>query len=400
MHDLDELRRRLWLAIMVGAVGCDSDESPPAEPPAEVAKDVGTTPQPVPKSGGISGVVKGATASAAATALAKRELEEAERAAFAAKTCETVVDRTAATLGLPSVGELEHGCPRRHKGMILELSQTATLRGNGDKDNCCYEEMRRPVRGRPYTVDGAAQLPGFGARSGAETRPTPTPEHRRVAAGWLHDAREELASVAAFERAALELAQVGAPSRLIDACATAAVQEHRHAELCLSLAEAFAGRSLHLGSPLSATPRRLGLLALLLDTFEMGGAGETVAAAVALRSARGAPDRIRSALLEIAADEAEHAALAWETVAWGLPRLTPSERATFFERAFALGRTATRVGPRGPELDAEHGRMTPAAQAQLASDVWAHVIEPLLHTLGSEQGDAVRSAAPTLPSLR
>jgi len=296
-------------------------------------------------------------------------------------TCDVVVDRRKAAAGAEGMGTADHDCPARNDGLRLDEGATGLLRAADDDDNCCYEEFRRPVRGRPYTVNGAPQLPDFVVRSTAGRPALRTGARRRVAAGWLHDAREELASVAAFERAALELAAVEAPRGLIDACFVAAAQEQRHATLCLSIAEEFAERSLRLGSPPAVKARRLSLLALLLETFEAGCTGEAIAAAIAGRSARGASDRIRLTLLEIAADETEHAALAWRTLAWGLPRMTLSERAEFFAAAAALrvAPPASVVGNANGKLDPAHGRMTAAAQSQVAADVWTHVIGALLH---------------------
>jgi len=399
MHDLDELRRRLWLVVMVGVVGCDSDDSKPAEQPSPAASGASaTTPKDPPKEapeatkpgakvGGMSAVVEDAAASAAAKARAEEDLAAAKRAAFAAKTCSIVLTRATATLEASGPGT-EHGCPRRTtKSVELDVGATATLRSNGDEDNCCYQDVPQVMKGRPYMVDGAPALPGFSVRRMAGPPQLPTTVRRRVAAGWLHDAREELASVAAFERAALELAQVGAPHRLLDACAVAAAQEHRHAAMCLAHAEEFAGRPLALGTPMTAEPRDLSLLALLLETFATGCAGETIAAVIASRSARGVSGHIRATLLEIASDETAHAALAWQTIAWGLPRLTEDERVEFFDRALALGRACAPRDSRSSQPDTAHGRMTRAGQTQVTSEVWAQVVTPLLHDLRSAEAD-------------
>ena len=388
MRDLDELRRRLWLAVLMGAVGCeapatDADASPNAAAPEADEHEPEPEDEPKPKTegsphGGMMALVDKARADVAANALAQEKLAAEKKAAFAAATCSEVVDRAVAVKEAGTYATLEHGCPlntttRRR----LEVGPTATLRDSGDEDNCCYAMYRPPVRGRPYDVDGVARLPDFAVGRPRGEGATLAATRRRAAAGWLHDAREELASVPAFERAALELAQVGAPPELIDACVVAAAEEQHHADLCLAIAEALAGRALFLGPAPAVEARPLPLLALLLDTFEAGCVGETIAAAVAARSALGASPAIVPTLERIATDETDHAALAWRILAWGLPRLTPAERAGFF-RAATGGRVPSPPSSSASAQSAVLGRMPPAAQAQVAADVWTRVIDPLL----------------------
>jgi demethoxyubiquinone hydroxylase (CLK1/Coq7/Cat5 family) len=158
---------------------------------------------------------------------------------------------------------------------------------------------------------------------------------------WLRDARMEHASVTSFLRAALELRGVGAPATLVDACARAAHDERRHAAMCLDLAQRLSGRALQLGPLPEPVARPGGLAAVLCRTFTEGCVAETIAAHLAACAAARTDDpRIRSVLTQIADDEADHAALAWTTLGWGLPRLPAAAREAFF--AWARART-----PRG-----------------------------------------------------
>ena len=69
------------------------------------------------------------------------------------------------------------------------------------------------------------------------------------------------------------------------------------------------------------------LRALLEDDAIEGCVGETWGALLAAwQAARAADPRVRRTLRRIAADEARHAALAWEILRWGAPRLTPADR--------------------------------------------------------------------------
>src|SRR5262249_11520276 len=146
-----------------------------------------------------------------------------------------------------------------------------------------------------------------------------TPEERAtLAAAYCADGRAEHASVASFARISLELLALGAPAALIAAAHWAAVDEIEHARLCFALASRYAGEPLGPG-PLDvegALPRTRIEDAAVAAVVE-GCVGETEAAALASAQLAGATDRaVRAALARIAADEADHAALAWSFVGW------------------------------------------------------------------------------------
>lgn len=186
---------------------------------------------------------------------------------------------------------------------------------------CCYTASLYDDfcgKGRPLIVDerphAAALVPGgaWGSRARASNRPA-------VAAHWLEAALEEHASVASFARFALELMSVGAPADLLADTATAMRDEVRHAELAFALAGRFGAEAVQPG-PLHTGPARgTSLEDVVVATVREGCVGETLAAAHAELAAQRASDPVVvSALKEIAADEARHAALAWRVVQWAL----------------------------------------------------------------------------------
>lgn len=187
-------------------------------------------------------------------------------------------------------------------------------------DQCCYTSLQRRViiqKGRPARVDGDPTFAALGegtawhAELGVEVARDPA-----LADTWLAAARMEHASVAAFSTTVLRLMSFGAPPALIAGAHRAALDEIEHAQVAFALASAYAGRAL---SPVAfvaapcVTPMRLRDFAI--ETFVDGCVGETVAALDAAREAEAQP-ALAAIFTKIADDEARHAALAWQIVAW------------------------------------------------------------------------------------
>jgi rubrerythrin len=138
----------------------------------------------------------------------------------------------------------------------------------------------------------------------------------RLAAKWLEDARMEHASVAAFSATALRLMALGAPPELIAATHRAALEEISHAQAAFALAAAYGGEAVTPG-PLAIDARPMTLRELAIETFADGCVGETTAAYEAACEAEVEPDpEVRAVLAKISEDEARHAELAWQIVAW------------------------------------------------------------------------------------
>ncbi|MBL8742048.1 MAG: ferritin-like domain-containing protein, partial [Myxococcales bacterium] len=240
---------------------------------------------------------------------------------------------------------------------------------------CCYSYSEGDCCGRPFLVDGRARVAtlvesdawcGNGASRDVETR---------VAEAWLADARLEHASIAAFARFTLQLLELGAPPDLVAGSQQAGLDELEHARLCFSLASRLGGVPVGPGSlDLRAAlgPATLAEVAVLVT--KEGCVGETVAAALATTQLTMAKDpEAIAALTRIAADEAEHAELAWRFVAW------------------AIGRGGVEVA-RAVELALATELATPAAPPAIDDDVDVAV----LHHYGRltrDEGRAARTRA-------
>lgn len=178
--------------------------------------------------------------------------------------------------------------------------------------------------GRPLRASDGRVLVAAVQRARAEATPLGaelSPHDREtLAAMWMRDATMEHASIAAFARLSLELMALGAPLELVDGAHRAAREEVAHARACFGMASAYGGVPLEPGAlPVSA--RRIDLLSLAIETYVDGCIGEGAAAAAARLGARRARVREpRTVLRKIARDEAAHARLAWEIVAFCVVR--------------------------------------------------------------------------------
>jgi len=257
-------------------------------------------------------------------------------------------------------------------------------------DRCCYTSLQRRViiqKGRPARVDGEPRFAALERDAAwhaaievdvnldAETR-------RRLAASWLEAARMEHASVAAFSATSLRLMALGAPPELIAATHRAALDEIEHARIAFALASAYAGSAVSpagfaelVRMPRAARPE---LVAFVVETFVDGCIGETAAALEAERASAAAVDpSIQAILARIAVDEARHAELAWQIVAWCVRR----EPALVDELRAAMHASAPVIDDAG-DL-AAHGVLGAAARRAAYDDVMRDVVAPCFAALAA-----------------
>lgn len=182
------------------------------------------------------------------------------------------------------------------------------------------------VCGRPLRTEaGAACVAPIVVRSGwsAPLAVEALPSDLRQAFGerWLRDAVGEHASIASFARLALDLLAHGAPADLIARVTEAQADEVRHAQAAFSIASAALGTAVGPGAlaiPQGPTPT---LAQLAADTVRDGCLNESIAAAEAMvRLTGAAPGPIADALRQVVEDEARHAILARDLVAWAVER--------------------------------------------------------------------------------
>jgi hypothetical protein len=236
------------------------------------------------------------------------------------------------------------------------------------------------VKGRPLRREGVPVLAGVRRGGGWVDPVAPLPAldpGRRAALAdrWRDAALVEHASIAAFARVAEELAALGAPASLVARARAAAVDEERHARDAFSLAAAYSGRRLGPGAMEAPPPRPASIDALAIETFRDGCVGETIAARAARAAVRGCEvPAAGAALTRVALDERRHAELAWDMLAWLLPRASAGARAVL-----AAERAPARVALRGRGEEAwlaRHGWLDDAAEEDVARAAWADEIRP------------------------
>jgi hypothetical protein len=266
-------------------------------------------------------------------------------------------------------------------------------------DQCCYTlecEVEACGSGRPFMIDARARVAPL--RSGAQWCVTLEPalahlgatDRALLAEAWSLDAQAEHASVASFSRFAMELLSVGAPPELVAGAHRAALEEIEHAQICFALASAYAGAPRGPGAlAVDGAMQRSGdLAAILRATVEEGCVGETLAAVEADAAASAASDPVvRTALSRIAADEARHAALAWQTVAWALQHGGAAARHAVREGLLQAERGLDQRLAAMPN-DGGDGRLAWSQRRALITSTWRDMLEPLAQQLT----DAARAA--------
>ncbi len=219
--------------------------------------------------------------------------------------------------------------------------------------HCCYVAAVSfsICEGRPFTQDGAGIVaPAIPRADWRAPLEAPVDEasldpatRAALAQAWVETALAEHASVASFARAALELLALGAPADLVRGVHGAMGDEIEHAALAFTIASEIGGSPVGPGDLAihSATPAPIDPTAVAYSTMAEGCINETLSACLAIAERDSATDLgTRAALERIAADEVEHAALAWRTLAWLVRRFgAPARRAA--ERALVEARPLT-----------------------------------------------------------
>lgn len=294
-----------------------------------------------------------------------------------------------------------------------DFFETVTMKSDGTlaDGKCCYDIEYKTIciGGRPFLVDETPRLAlsktqsvrgawSNAAMSTPDVQAFTDEERAELAAAWARDGLFEHASVASFGRFALELMAVGAPAELISAAHEAALDEVRHARLCLSLAGAYAGHGIEPGAfPFDGNVAVSANLADLASRVAREGAiGETIAAVIAAEQLVNAEDpAVRAALSVIAEDEARHAELAFRTLVWaiqvgGAPVAEAVGR-TFVEalRHVELPAAATRSS------FAAHGRLGEDALRNATKRAIDDVLMPAITALGlGDQGRFTHAQPP------
>jgi hypothetical protein len=234
--------------------------------------------------------------------------------------------------------------------------------------------------GRPFLVDDEPRLAeavvrdDWALRAKDDAARLDPATRRALTERWLDVARMEHASIAAFARFTLQLLALGAPAELVASSSKAMADETRHARLAFGMVKAFGG--------LPMGPGALGLDGafgdavdpeeLLRIVYREGCVGETIAA---LEAREGADRSGLTVFKSIAADEADHATLAWASVKWLAEQIGPRAARVLAEE---LERAAARSVPvvRGEPDLGTFGFLTSSERELLRADAIESLVRP------------------------
>jgi hypothetical protein len=263
---------------------------------------------------------------------------------------------------------------------------------------CCYDvtfdpDLKSPCDGRPLRdgnrviVASVEHTAGWSLNEQFSNLTELSPEQRNALRdAWTSFALAEHASIASFARATLDLLAVGAPASLVSAAQSAALDEVHHAQMCFTLASAYANAPVGPGPlPLTTPPPNPSLSTIAAETVRDGCVNETLAALLASnRVARAKDPQVRSVLAIIAEDEMRHALLAWQTVRWALDIGGPEVRIAV-EKAFAQALRAPVDSPKSEQIDdavlADHGVFSAAEVQSVIAMGLKQVLRPSVEAL-------------------
>ena len=161
--------------------------------------------------------------------------------------------------------------------------------------------------------------------------------NQAIAQEFSNQGEGEHASVASFAQHTLQLLNMGAPPSLLMGSQKAALDEIKHAKMCYGIAGAFLGTTIQPSSlDVDRSVKSRSGEETIQSVINEGCIGETIAAVRAQLGAHYAKQpMVKDSLETIAADEANHAQLAWNTVQWAItryPELQTIAKATFQAR--------------------------------------------------------------------
>lgn len=281
-------------------------------------------------------------------------------------------------------------------GGLTDTPTSTTVEITGPVDSVIVMEGR-PLRRRNGRVHRARSKRGHSHLTDRQALWLAPAVREALGDHWRNQGELEHASVIAFEDLARRLALVDAPDDLILRSLQAARQETQHAELCFELAGRYLGESVRPGRlrrPLRLPrSRETELARLATEALRDGIVNEGFAAWIAEQQRLRARDhRVQDALAVIARDEAGHAALAVDVLAWCVAEGGASVAAAVQAAAAELPlRMIASVVPAGLDQRAlaDHGFHDPDP----SGEGYAEVLATALAHVPIADGQAERRAA-------
>jgi hypothetical protein len=224
-------------------------------------------------------------------------------------------------------------------------------------------------------------------------------ERARLAGTWMRRSQAEYLAVSTFSVLAMDLVAAMAPADVLSLCLRAGIDEVRHAELCIRMAEIYSGQR-QLPPPgmssLPDDPKRPRLHQALANTMLVSCVSETYATTVLSATRDLTTDPTAHAVLtSIYSDEVMHARLGWSYLRHAIDRGGQGAidaAAKMVPIALrGVANVVERERPEGAVTDAVrgHGLMTPEEEREIFSACVKDVLVPGFEALGIDCGTAV-----------
>jgi uncharacterized ferritin-like protein (DUF455 family) len=222
-------------------------------------------------------------------------------------------------------------------------------------------------------------------------------ERERAARTWRSRAQAEYMAVSTFSVLSMDFCAAGVPADFLSAVHQAAIDEVRHAELCVRLTALYGGgeEPPPLGlSDLPDDPARPKRLQALANALLVSCVAETYATVAVNAMREEAVDPcVRAVLQIIYADEIRHAKIGWAFLSWSLREGGAAAVAAAAEMVPVAIRAAANVveAPRSddpiPPVLRGHGLMAPADERVLFARAVHEVLLPGFTAVGVPTGD-------------
>ena len=224
-------------------------------------------------------------------------------------------------------------------------------------------------------------------------------ERARLAATWMRRSEAEYLAISTFSVLAIDLVAATAPADVLSLCLRSGIDEIRHAELCVRMAEIYSGER-RLPPPsmssLPDDPARPKLHQALANTMLVSCVSETYATTVLTATRDLTKDPAAHAVLTaIYSDEVMHARLGWSylrhAIEVGGEGVIDAAAAMLPRALRGVANVVERERPVGEVTPAvrDHGLMTPAEERVIYSTCVRDVLVPGFTALGIPVGTAV-----------
>jgi hypothetical protein len=226
-------------------------------------------------------------------------------------------------------------------------------------------------------------------------------ERARLAGTWMRRSQAEYLAVSTFSVLAMDLVAAMAPADVLSLCLRAGIDEVRHAELCIRMAEIYSGRK-QLPPPgmssLPDDPQRPRLHQALANTMLVSCVSETYATTVLAATRDLTVDPTAQAVLTaIYSDEVMHARLGWAYLRYAIDQggqgaIDAAARMVPIALR-GVANVVERERPDGEVTEAVrgHGLMTPEEEREIFSTCVRDVLVPGFEALGISTGTAVET---------